>query len=371
MECYPQVLALTDSTALAVYTAAEHLDWGIINDTGWVRPPERLVGNYPNDLIYLRRNEDGSIWLRYGTHDTVTFMRRFKDMAWSQEDTLRWEFERQPLPYSYLTYVGPMSLDDRPLPTLAGDAYSDRNALEFVYVDIPTENGYGRFERIPDSDGGIAPAVTRDENGDVWLAWWKILDGMFWNHTYTRATSSAPRLTELAAHPKLSWTLSEPAPGSYWAVLRSLDGGTESVTARVSAAAGLEMAWNDTTLPSSARAVYRIRRECHDVRYQAWSEPSREWMPRTPVLGLSLRSANPVTSALSAEVDGAPAGQLVFVLFDLQGRRLARETALATGTGRDVVDLSAVSGLQSGLYLLRVESELGPASPVRKLVVLR
>src|SRR5262249_13607426 len=114
-----------------------------------------------------------------------------------------------------------------------------------------------------------------------------------------------------------------------------------------------------------------IRRECKDVRYQAWSEPSAEWLPRTTVLALSLRSANPITVGLSAQVEGAAPGRLTFLFYDLQGRRVARETAPATGTGRDVVELRSAASLKSGLYLLRVESERGPASPIRKLVVLR
>ena len=365
---YGQVLALSDSIALAVYSAGQYLDWGLVNDTGWVRPPEHLQTDYPVDVLYLRRNPDDSVILRYGKNDSVTFMRRFKDLAWSQEEALHWSF---PTTAFHHTYVGPMSLDARPLPTLGGMAYSTENGLEFVYVNIPTDSGYGRFERIPDSAGGFPSAVTRDDNGDVWLAWWKFFEGMFWVHTYTHATTSALQLAEAAGRPQLSWTLSESAPGSFWSVMRSADGGPEAPVARLSAPEGLAMSWTDLEAPKSSRLVYRLRRECRDLRYQWLSEASSAWLPRTSSLGLALRSANPTVSALSAELTGAGLGRLTLSLYDLQGRRVALWIESAGGTGRDVLNLSLGAEVPSGLFLLRADSDRGQSSRVKKIVLLR
>lgn len=365
---YGQVLALTDSTALAVYAAGQYLDWGIVNDTGWVTPPERLQSNYTYDVPSLRPNPDGSIWLRYGGFDSLSYMRRFKDMQWSKEDTLRWAF---PTAAFHSTYTGRMSLDVRLRPALASMAYSSEDGLEYVYANVPSEAGYGRFERIPDSAGGLPPIVTRDDNGDVWLAWWKFYDGMFWVHTYTHATASTPRLSEAAGRPQLSWALTERAPGSIWLVMRSADGGPESPVARLSAPEELAMSWTDLDAPKSSRLIYRLRRECRDVRYQWLSEASAEWLPRTSSLGLNLRSANPASNAVSAELTGAVSGKLTLSLYDLQGRRVARWVESAGGTGRDLLNLPLGSEVPSGLFLLRADSERGQSSLVKKIVLLR
>lgn len=364
----PDIAALSDSTALVVYNAAQYLDWGIVNDTGWVRLPEHLRSDYTLDPLHLRPNRDGSIWLHYGRRDTITYMRKFKDMAWSPDDTLGWAFPTNDV---HSTFVGPMSQDDRPLPVVAGAAYSVRNGLVFAYVNVPMDSGYGRFERIPDSEEGVIWGVTRDDNGDVWLAWWRYLDGLYWLHTYTQATCSTPALRESRGRPELTWTLSEPAPGSVWSVLRSVKGGAESPVARLAAADGLELSWTDRELPADASARYRIRRECRDLRYQSLSEPSAEWLPRTAVLGLTLRSANPASRSFEAEVTGSGTGQLTFTFYDLQGRRVARQVSAAGGTGKDLIAISLGAEVRSGLLFFRVESEQGKRSPVKRVVVVR
>jgi hypothetical protein len=365
----PDVVALSDSSALAVYNAGQYLDWGVISDTGWVRPPEHLQSDYTLDALHLRPNQDGSVWLRYGKNDTITFMRRFRNMAWSSEDTLRWAF---PTSDEHITIVGPMSLDDRPLPVLTGAAYSVRDGVVSAYVNVPADNGYGRFQRIPDSEEALnVSAVTRDENGDVWLAWWKYYDGLFWVHTYTRATSSTPSLHESDGRPFVTWTLSEPAPGSMWSVLRSANGGPESPVARLTATDGTNLAWTDHDLRADASARYRLRRECRDVRYQWISQASAEWLPRTPMLGLTVRSANPASGIFSAEVTGANAGRLTLASYDLQGRQVARSVGSAAGTGRDVIQISFGAEVPSGLYFLRAESERGVKSAVERVVLVR
>jgi len=363
-----QVIALSDSTAMVVYAGGKNLGWGVVNDTGWVRAPEHLQEDYATDMAYVRPSPDGTIWLSYGRHDSVSYVRRFRDGQWTEPDTMRWAF---PTTDWHLTYVGAMSLDDRERPTLSGFAYSTSGALEFIYVNVPTQDGYLRFERIPHSDGGLTPSVARDENGDVWLAWWKFLDGMFWIHSYTRATCSTPTLSERAGRPHLEWSLSEPAPGSVWSVLRSLDGNPEDEVARLTAPQVGGLSWTDSGVPAGARARYRIRRECRDVRYQWLSEASEEWQPRSALLVVTLRSANPVSGALEADITGAGAGTLSLVLYDLQGREVAREVKAARGTGRDPVRFSPGPGTRPGLYLLLAQSDGGARSSATKVVLLR
>src|SRR5262249_54216413 len=156
----------------------------------------------------------------------------------------------------------------------AASAYSTTDGVLYSYIAVPTDSTYGRFERIPESAEGFPTAVARDGNGDAWLAWWKYYDGLFWVHTYTKATCSAPEVRDSSGKPELRWVLSEPAPGSMWTVLRSLSGAPESAVARVEAGKGLELAWRDSDLPADAHASYRIRRECLDVRYQWLSATS-------------------------------------------------------------------------------------------------
>ncbi|MEQ1831549.1 MAG: T9SS type A sorting domain-containing protein [Candidatus Eisenbacteria bacterium] len=370
-DSFCQLLATSDTTALAVYTTVRNLAWGIVNDTGWVHPPEHLAGGFPDDAVHLRRNPDGSVFLRYGTHDSITFMRRFDGTHWSAEDTLRWLFPPETRPFEYLTYVGPMTLDDRPLPALLGAAYSDRNAILHTYVNIPTDQGYGRFEMVPGTEELFPIAIARDDDGDVWIAWWTFFDGMFWSHTYTSVNCSTPTLGDSGGRPQLRWTLSEPAPGSYWSVLRALNGGGEQVVARVAGGVATEMSWSDTSLPSGARATYRIRRECVDVRYRLLSESSAEWVPRSQALAVSMLSPNPLKAEVRLQVEGAGSGWLSLTAYDLQGRVVLRDRVRASGTGRDAASLPIPSSLRGGLYLLRVTAEGGGSSTAKKLVVLR
>src|SRR5262249_43557094 len=128
------------------------------------------------------------------------------------------------------------------------------------------------------------PTVVRDRNGDVWAAFWRLtMSGIFITHTYTRATTTRPVVSAQGSHQLVQWTLSEPAPETWWAVLRSVDGGPYELASRVRAGAGVQMSWDDS-LPPSGTLSYRIRRECVDTRFEWLSDPSDAAVPALATL---------------------------------------------------------------------------------------
>jgi hypothetical protein len=139
-------------------------------------------------------------------------------------------------------------------------------------------------DELQNDDDGILPTVARDPNGDVWVAFWRYsMNGVFWTHTYTRATSSTPVVYSQGTTQLVTWTLSEPAPETWWVVLREIaDGGYEAV-ARVRAGSSTDMSWRGTS-PPSGTLHYRIRRECLDTRFQWLSDWSDVPVPAVATL---------------------------------------------------------------------------------------
>jgi hypothetical protein len=248
----------------------------------------------------------------------------------------------------------------------------------------------------------MMPVVTRDLNGDVWVAWWKYFDGMFWSHSYTTATTSAPRVTGTGRSRTVTWTLSEPAPETWWAVLRSqprhelqaqqsassgsvvdvdqnASGGTPTadgegfeLAARVRAGAATEMSWTDTSRPGGPLS-YKIRRECMDKRYE-WLSPKVRWAGRSEQ-ELSLgRVPSPARSLVALEVGNAARGMLVLRLYDIEGRVVLQQAAAVSGGELNTAQLNlaaAVPRLSDGIYFLRATDAAGKVSEAIKIVALR
>src|SRR5262249_16389892 len=151
-------------------------------------------------------------------------------------------------------------------------------------------------------------------------------EGIFWTHTYTTATAGAPQIGGVAASRLVLWTLSEAAPETWWAVLRSRNGGPFEVAARVRAGPTTQMSWHDTSLPGNLR--YKIRRECVDTRYQ-WESAEAGWPRLARPIPITLRVKNPFVDGADIVLSGAAAGAVDAQLYDLQGRLVLRTEATA------------------------------------------
>jgi hypothetical protein len=163
-----------------------------------------------------------------------------------------------------------MSRDDGEYPVVAWGAQV--NGSSVICLCMPTDAGFALpAEELPFAPGGLLPSVARDRNGDAWIAWWKFFDGIFWTHTYVTAVAENAQVAGGTMSRTLSWMLSEPAPETWWAVLRAEPGGDLESVDRVRAGTSTAMTWSDDT-PASGPLRYRIRRESVDRRYEWLSD---------------------------------------------------------------------------------------------------
>jgi hypothetical protein len=130
---------------------------------------------------------------------------------------------------------------------------------------------------------------------------------MFFTHTYTTATTSAPVVTGDASARDVRWKLSEVAPGTWWAVLTARDGGSFEVAARLRAGEDLDLQWTDTSAPAAIMR-YKVRRECVDSRYE-WLSDEVAWDLATPIL-LSIAESRTYPDRVELGWFGRDAGSL-------------------------------------------------------------
>jgi hypothetical protein len=281
-------------------------------------------------------------------------------------------------PFGHYTKFCDLSRDEREYPVVAWDADDARNAIPVVCVSVPTDSGFGIADEIEGSDFGVAPVVGVDRNGDAWVAWRVINQntGLMWTHTYTTATTTVPRILGTRALRDILWMLSEPAPETWWAVLRSRNGGQYEQVARVRATASQNMRWIDTS-PPSGTLRYKIRRECLDTRHQ-WESAAGHWPPAmtqpwiSPAIELSVRVLSGSKPAL--EIGGAGEAPIGLDVFDLEGRRVLSEpiTSARSEIGTVRFDLEASSRrLAPGIYFALAREESGRVSAPAKLLILR
>lgn len=368
------IVALDSLTVLVLsgeYHAGTH--WGYLRDTTFEEqtPPvtENRLALGPS-LTPRPAGGYNAAWLEaphLGNDRVVT--RRFRDGIWSPPDSVSIRF---PDDKQYLIDQVVLSAEGSETPAIAWSGWSANSpdAADFIWASVPTDSGLGEGERLDFTRLGANPTLVRDENGDVWLAWWRFQqDGIFWTHTYTAATSSAPVIGEHFTRPVLRWTLSGPAPGTWWGVLRAEAGKHFERVARVRVGADVVVTWADTSAPLDRPLRYAIRRECRDVRYQ-WQSAESRWEPRGPALALSLRSGNPSGTSLEIEIVGANQGDLDIRLYDLQGREVRRTRVPSAGSGRDTLRMPLGQDLSPGLYLLRAKTADGRLSaPVKVALV--
>jgi hypothetical protein len=250
---------------------------------------------------------------------------------------------------------------------------------------VPTDAGFTVADEIPGAAGGT-PSVARDLNGDVWVASWDYNTTANWLHTYTRATSSAPRIEGAGVRRRVAWTLSEPAPETWWAVLKSVRGGAYASVARVRAAPSVEMSWNDPE-PPEAIVSYKIRRECVDTRY-VWESDAVSFPKgaRPPIyLGPPTTPAGePDTERVTPEdrqwghvglsLAAAAPGPVTVRVYDLQGRLVLEQRVMAQGTDRVAIALDfgqARQPLSSGVFFARASDDAGDTSATVRVVLLK
>lgn len=368
---------LDDTTALLAWK-----DWqlgpgaGILRGSTWIPTSAPPMTDLSDAAPLFRLRPSGGYWLSWATQKDFVGIASYRDGVWSAAGSIQCAYLR-PGAHRAQSFVQ-MSRDDGEYPAVGWMAVSALNGLTSVCVCVPGDSGFTVAENLPGSEEGVSPVVARDRNGDVWVAW-GAPEGMGWAHTYTSATSSAPTVTGAGTKRFINWTLSEPTPGSWWAVLRARGEEPYEEIARVKAGASAAMTWADFE-PPAGTLRYRIRRECLDRQYQ-WLSEEMGWpvgAPPLPHSGSGLRlviaSDNPSSAAIRLEILNASPGPLDVRVYDLRGRLVLQQRSVATGTGQDsiLVNLAAAAGAPApGLYFLRVVDASGQISPSAKLVLLR
>ncbi len=361
---------LSDHAAMLVYAGQSGLAWSMVEGEQWTRSgvldPRPWAPLHPR----FRFRPSGGLWLLW-TESRWVHVSSYRDGQWQRGDSLQCVHPQG----TFVAGWCDASRDTAERPVLAwGDLGYGYTYRDVTCISVPTDSGWAPGEEVPGSDGGFDPTVTRDRNGDVWVAWWLLREGgVYFAHTYVSATASDPQLSGEGPSLTVMWTLSEPAPGSEWVVLRSPGDGDFQAVARLRAGASREVSWTDTTAPAATLLRYRIRRESVDARYQ-WESGEAEWWPRSAVMSLRLLGANPAGEQTMLELSGAEAGPLDVRLYDVQGRLALRRRPAASGLGRDTLTLDfgpGAAAVASGVYFVRVSDHGGRVSETVRIVALK
>ena len=313
----------------------------------------------------LRRRAGGGYWLAWATQDSFIAWSTYRDGTWAPTRKLTFEHSHPSIHSTNWVFIGE---DPNEYPAIAMSAYSNRTGLQRVFVSIPADTGFTIGEEIPNSDEGI-PVVLRDENGDVWLVWYRFFGGMYWQHTHVTATATDLAIGGHAGARALIWNLTEPAPKSRWAVLRAANDGPFELATHVVADKALTVSWTDSSPPAGVLR-YKLRRECLDVRHQ-WESPEVRWPLRSRRPIHFTRVAAPLVPGQMVELSGAAAGEVHIKLFDVLGRRVYERRWQATGSGIDRIPIDAGRPVGSGVYFLRAVDSSGSASAPARIVLLR
>ena len=369
------VATLDDTTALVAWTGIDEfgIHWGTLRGKTWTEGLPVQESGYSNRPRFRRRPSGGQ-WLAWGASQPYILISTFSEGAWAYRQGLYCAY-RDGLPQHYSSSPD-LSRDEAEYPAVAWAA-QDVTATYTVCVCMSDESGFQMGEELAGSATDISPTIARDVDGDVCVAWWRYFDTTTWTHTFTTATCTSPSVTTQGSQHTVSWTLSQAAPRTWWAILRSTDGNAFYVAARIQAGGNPEMTWMDP-IQSPDLPHYRIRRECLDTRYQ-WLSPEATVgvdgsSSRGGHLILARLSSNPSGRPIRYELRNATSGALEVRVFDLRGRQLFRQRQYASGSGFDTIelDLASVSpAIASGLYFVRVVDASGRESPTGKLVWLR
>ena len=372
--------ALDDSTGLVAWADGFVLGLGLVRGAAWSAAGQhtgvRDLVNRPR----FRPRPSGGQWLAWGTSTEYILVATYRDGVLGVPDTLRCAYRSGG---QHFTDSPDLSRDGGEYPAAAWG--SQINGNDVLCVMVPTDAGFTVADEIPGAAGGT-PTVARDMNGDVWVASWDYNDTANWLHTYTIATCSAPRLSGAGVRRTVEWTLSEPAPETWWAVLKSVRGGDYVPVARVRAGPSVEMSWSDAE-PPAAIVSYKIRRECVDARY-VWESDAVSFPrgARPPIYlgpprgapgdpdGEPVRPEERPRGRVGLSLAAAAPGPIVVRVYDLQGRMVLEQRVMAQGTDRVAIALDfgqARQPLASGVYFARASDEAGNASATVRVVFLK
>ena len=363
------VAATDDTTALVGWgTIGRYgLHWAQLGESSW-QEGARLDSDGTVYAPQFRQRPSGGQWAAWATNADHIVIAAFRSGAWSRPESIQCAYS---LSDGYYSKSMDLSRDGGEYPAIAWSGDNARSLIQTVCVCIPTDSGFTLADNIADSDDGILPTVARDKNGDVWVAWWKFYDGMFWTHTYTSAHASNLGITGDRAQRTLNWTLSEPAAGTWWSIERRGDSGVFETVARVRAGMGNSVSWQDRSIIINDVA-YRVRRESVDQRYEELSQDvTFRGQGRVP-LRFSVVPA-PFRQGSKLVLEGAVAGVLKLNLYDLQGRQVVSSRIVASGVGTDTLELDdgQTGGLAHGVYFLSVTDSAGQTSGSVRIILLR
>ena len=360
---------LSDESAIVVYAGESGLGWAVAQGDQWIE--QGILDPRPLQAIHPRFafRHSGGLWLMWSDRRWV-HLSSYVNGEWSRGDSIQCI---HPSGQTFIPAWNDLTHDAEERPILAwidvgfGTTFRDVGCVAF-----PTDSGWTQGEEIPGSDNiFLSPYICQDLNGDVWASW-RVRAAVKnrWTHTYVKAISSAPQVAGAGRNRAVTWTLSEPTPQSWWAVLRARNDGPVEQVARLQAGPTVEMSWNDTSPPAGVLR-YRIRRESVDARYR-WESEEAFWPPKN---GRALKLAR--TSGASSidgklELAGAEAGAFHVTVYDIQGRVVVEQIARAGGTGTDTVRIDLGDrGLPNGIYFASVKDASGQVSNPLKLVILR
>ena len=368
------IVPLSDSTAMLAHAGDFGLRVAVLRGDQWtdsavVDPRGNGRAIHPR----LRLRPSGGVWLVWSDVLGLQIASNHTG-TWVWKDSVK---AVHPPGETFLSGWLDASRDTEERPILAwGDFGYGYTGRSIGCAAFPNDSGWDAGEEIPGSGNQFtSPKVARDVNGDGWFAWDLLRQpGVFYTHTYVKATVGIPAVRGRPTGRTVNWTISEPAPKSWWAVLRAEGNGPLVPLARVQAGSGTSMTYVDATGAPSSRLRYAIRRESVDKRYE-WTGGAATWWAEGRALTVRFSAGNPVTNGVVRySIAGAVQGGLDVRIYDLAGREVWRMNPTASGTGEDSLMLrtaDAPTPLRPGLYLMRVTDDSGVSAPAAKLVILR
>lgn len=262
------IAPLPGDEAMVVYAGESGLAWARTRGAAWADSGRIDTRPWAAAHPRLRLDPGGALSLLWTEKEWV-HVSRYREGRWERGDSLR---AAHPSGETFWAGWCEMSQDREPAPVLAwGDRGFGLTRRDVLCVAFPDSSGWSSGEEVPGTDGAVIPTVARDRFGDAWLAWsHPDRPGAFVIHSVVTAITDTPQLDRRGASDRLSWTLSERAPGSHWTVERASGASPFAPVGRVRAGRDRVVEWSGEAPSTPVR--YRVRRESVDERY-AWTSP--------------------------------------------------------------------------------------------------